>query len=268
MNRLPSLLTVLFLLMVSSCKNPANQDVYVSVKTSAGTMKLKLYSETPLHKDNFIRLVNSHFYDGIPFHRVIDGFMIQAGDESLKPGINPRLRDSLSKLTVKPEFRPGLFHKRGALAAAREGNDVNPEMLSSATQFYIVQGKKLTSDQLTIAEQTLNNRIREANLVRLIYEVKDSIKPGSEISPAEIQEKATLALYDYLDKTGPRKITEEQKNIYINAGGVPRLDGTYTVFGEVVEGFEVIDKIAAVKTDATDKPLTDVVILKMKIVRK
>ena len=231
-------------------------------------MKIRLYNETPLHRDNFIRLVKSNFYDGIPFHRVINGFMIQAGDESLKPGISARLRDSLSALTVPPEFNPLLFHKRGALAAAREGNDINPEMLSSATQFYIVQGKKLTAEQLIIAQQTVDNKIKEANLVRFIHEYTDSSKHGMNLSPAQIQERATLRLYDFLDKQGNRKITDSQKETYIKDGGVPRLDGTYTVFGEVTEGFDVIDKIAAVQTDATDKPVKDVVIIKMKIERK
>lgn len=258
----------LLLLFISSCNSPGNHDVYVSVKTTAGNMKIRLYNETPLHRDNFIRLVTSDFYAGIPFHRVINGFMIQAGDESLKPGITSKLRDSLSVLTVRPEFNPFLFHKKGALAAAREGNDINPEMLSSATQFYIVQGKKLTSEQVDLSQQTIDNKIREANLLRFIHEITDSSKNGLNLTPSQIQERATLRLYDFLDKTGTRKITDDQKKAYMSEGGVPRLDGTYTVFGEVVEGFDVIDRIAAFQTDAADKPVKDVIILKMKIIRK
>jgi peptidylprolyl isomerase len=268
MNRAGIFCTLIILLLLTSCNHVPNQDIYVSVKTSAGNIKLKLYNQTPLHRDNFIRLVNSHFYDGIPFHRVINGFMIQAGDESLKPGITSKLKDSLSILTVPSEFNSLFYHKKGALAAAREGNDVNPEMKSSATQFYIVQGKRLTIEQLGIAEQTINNNIRQANLQRFMHEVSDSSKAGLNLSVAEIQERATLRLYEFLDRTGEHKISDEQRSVYTSAGGVPRLDGTYTVFGEVVEGLDVLDKIAAIKTDATDKPLTDVTILKMKIVRR
>ena len=258
---------IFFLFLLPSCKNTSDRDVYIQVKTTEGTMKLRLYNETPLHRDSFKRLVESHFYDGIPFHRVINGFMIQAGDETFKNGISQKIKDSLSSLTVRPEFNALLFHKKGALAAARENNDINPEMLSSATQFYIVQGQKLNSDQLDKAEQTINNKIREANLLRFIREICDSSKYLT-LTQSQIEEKATLRLYDYLDKSGTRKITPEQRTVYSTSGGVPRLDGTYTVFGEVVEGFDVIDRIAAVATDASDKPIKDVVILKMKIVKK
>lgn len=258
----------LLILLLTACNDTANQSIYVSVKTTLGDVKLKLYNETPLHRDNFIRLVNSHFYDGIPFHRVINGFMIQAGDPALKHDLKPSLSDSLSALTVPAEFNPLLYHKKGALAAAREGNDINPEMKSSAAQFYIVQGRRLSPEQLDIAEQTINNNIKQAYFVKFLTEVTDSSKAGLNLTSAQIQERATLHLYDYLDKYGTHKISDIQRNVYMSAGGVPRLDGTYTVFGEVVEGLDVIDKIAAVKTDSTDKPENEVKILKMKIVRR
>lgn len=262
-------LTVLILaIFLASCNNSADHDIYVSIKTTQGNIKIRLYNQTPHHRDNFVRLVKSHFYDSIPFHRVINGFMIQAGDESLKPGISNALKDSLSVLTVDAEFNPVLYHKKGALAAAREGNDVNPEMKSSATQFYIVQGKRLTAEQLDITEQTINTKIREANFARFIHEASDSSKASLNLNPSEIQERATLRLYDFLDKSGPYKITPVQRAVYSSMGGVPRLDQTYTVFGEVVQGLEVIDKIAAVSTDSTDRPLKAVRILKMKIVRR
>jgi cyclophilin family peptidyl-prolyl cis-trans isomerase len=267
MNTTRLISSLILVILLASCNNSVNQDIYVSIKTTEGNIKVRLYNQTPLHRDNFIRLVKSHFYDSIPFHRVINGFMIQAGDESLKPGISNAMKDSLSALTVNAEFNPVLYHKKGALAAAREGNDVNPEMKSSATQFYIVQGKRLTAWQLDIAEQTINTKIREANFVRLLHEVSDSSKAGLNLSPAEIQERTTLRLYEFLDRSGPHKIPDDQRTVYMSQGGVPRLDGTYTVFGEVVEGLEVIDKIAAFRTDSTDKPLNTVTIIKMKIVR-
>ncbi len=268
MNTPRILFIILFSILLSSCNSPGNKDVYVLVKTTAGNMKIKLYNETPMHRDNFISLVKSHFYDGIPFHRVINGFMIQAGDETLKKGIPQVVKDSLTDLTINPEFNPLLYHKKGALAAAREGNDINPEMKSSATQFYIVQGKKLTAGQLDMAEQSIMINIRQANLARIYHEVSDSSKAGLNLTPEQIQERTTLRLFEFLDKSGPRKLTDEQRNVYMNSGGVPRLDGTYTVFGEVVQGFDVIDKIAAVPTDGTDKPLSDVLILGMKLVSK
>jgi peptidylprolyl isomerase len=268
MNKTLLVQLLIFTVFLIACESNANKEIYISVKTSSGNIKLKLYNQTPLHRDNFVRLVKSHFFDGIPFHRVINGFMIQAGDGSLKPGISNALRDSLSLLTVPPEFNSQLYHKKGALAAARESNDVNPEMRSSATQFYIVQGMRLTADQLNIADQSINNNIRQANFFRILQEVSDSSKAGLNLSSSQIQERATLRLYEFLDKTGTYRIADEQRSVYMTLGGVPRLDGTYTVFGEVVEGLDVVDKIAAEKTDETDRPLNNVTILSMKIVRR
>lgn len=251
-----------------SCSRSSDSVAIIEMKTSLGDIRLKLYNETPLHRDNFIKLVKSGFYENIPFHRVINHFMIQAGDESLKPGLSQAMKDSISRLTVPAEFRPELYHKKGALAAAREGNDVNPLMLSSATQFYIVQGKKFESSQMDSLQQVVNNNIRKAQFIRLLHEITDSSNAGLHLTDAQIQERATLRLYDLIDKTGERILTEEQRKSYSTAGGVPRLDGTYTVFGEVISGFEVIDRIAAVETGPADKPVNDVLILKMKLIRK
>jgi peptidylprolyl isomerase len=253
-----------------SCSTPGgNENTVVVMKTTLGDIKLMLYNETPLHRDNFTKLVNSGFYDGISFHRVINGFMIQAGDPLTRSVPIDKSADSLNTYTIPPEFNKQFFHKKGSLAAAREGNDVNPDMRSSGTHFYIVQGVKLTDDQLNQAEEMINNNIKRALFNKYIHQIADSAAlSGTPLSDGEIQEKASEKMFAYLTTEGNYKIPEVQRVAYKTIGGVPRLDGTYTVFGEVLEGFDVVDKIAAVKTDETDKPLSDIKILKVKIVSK
>jgi peptidylprolyl isomerase len=260
--------TILFL--VISCSVPGgNEGTVILMKTSLGDIRLKLYDETPLHRDNFIKLVNSGFYEGISFHRVINNFMIQAGDPVTRTVPIDKTADSLNTYTIPPEFKKDLFHKKGALAAAREGNDVNPEMRSSGTHFYIVQGVKFSDEELGLAEQRINTNLKQALFNKIIHQVADSARlSGISLSEAEVQEKAAVRMFEYLSTNPDYKIPENQREVYKTIGGVPRLDGTYTVFGEVLEGLDVVDKIAAVKTDAADKPLDDVKILKIKIISK
>ncbi len=243
------------------------KNVFVMINTSAGDIKIKLYDETPIHRDNFIKLVKSHYYDGILFHRVIKDFMIQAGDMATRQG-DP-LNDTLANYTIPSEFNPSLYHKKGAVAAARTGNDVNPEMRSSGTQFYIVQGTKFTDEELDLAEQKINSSRKQAQFIMLVKEIADSNRKFNlNLTDSDIQERASLRLYDVIEETPDYKLTEEQRNIYRTLGGVPRLDMTYTVFGEVVEGLDIVDKIASVDTDPGDKPIEDIIILSMKIVKK
>ena len=258
------------LLLVISCSAPGNnENTIVSIKTSLGDIRIKLYDGTPVHRDNFIKLVNTGFYDGISFHRVIKDFMIQAGDPATRTGLTKEQLDTLDNYTIPAEFRKEYYHKKGALAAARQGNDVNPGMRSSGTQFYIVQGIKYTDNDLVTAEGRINSNIKQGLFARLIKETTDSARlAGITLQDSEIQERASMKMFEYLTRTGDYKFSESQINDYKTVGGVPRLDGTYTVFGEVIEGLEVVDKIAAVKTDQTDRPESDVRILKMKIVKK
>ena len=258
-----------FLFSLISCDAPGgNENTKVLIKTTAGDITIRLYDGTPLHRDNFIRLVNMGFYDGISFHRVIKDFMIQAGDPLTRSGLTKIQSDSLSTYTIPAEIRKEYYHKKGALAAAREGNDVNPEMRSSGTQFYIVQGKKYTDQDIAAAAERINSNLKQIIFSRLIRQIADSARrAGTPLQESEVQEKASLKMFDYLTSQGDFKFTDEQVNAYKTNGGVPRLDGTYTVFGEVTEGFDVVDKIASVPTDASDKPVTDVKILKIKIVR-
>lgn len=196
----------------------------VELITTEGRMVLRLYDSTPLHRDNFLRLVKSHYYDSVLFHRVIQNFMIQGGDpDSKQAAAGKPLGNGGPNYTLPAEFRATLFHKKGALAAAR---DNNPEKRSSASQFYIVQGKTFTDAQL------------------------DSV------------ERVRLKGY---------KLPQEHREVYKTVGGTPQLDQNYTVFGELVFGFNVLDSIAAVATSKGqdhDRPLKDVRIIKARLIKR
>ncbi len=263
------LIALTFLSIITSCNTPgAGDNAIVLIKTSAGEIKIKLYNETPFHRDNFIKLVNSGFYEGISFHRVIKEFMIQAGDP-LTRSDSGSISDSLKNYTIPAEFNSALYHKKGALAAARQGNEINPYMRSSGSQFYIVHGKKYTDDELTNAEIRINSQIKQGKFNLLIHETADSLKSaGSSYTGTEIQEIASGKMSNFLTNTPDFKFTPEQRISYTTIGGTPRLDGTYTVFGEVTEGLDVVDKIAMEKTDASDKPQNNIIILKIKVLRK
>jgi len=215
-----SLFIVLFFFNNISLISQINNNAYVLIETTHGNIKIKLYDETPFHKENFLKLVSEKFYNDQIFHRVINNFMIQAGDpksKNAKPG-QPLGYGDLG-YTIPAEFNKNLFHKKGALAAARQPDNVNPDKESSASQFYIVHGKVYSNEELDLMEQR-----------------------GVHI-----------------------KFTEEQRKIYISVGGTPHLDYSYTVFGEVTEGIDVVDKIASVKTDKRDRPINDIKI-KIKII--
>lgn len=269
MNRIfARILTFSGLFLTVSCNTPGgNENTVFLMKTSLGDIKIRLYDETPVHRDNFIKLINSGFYEGISFHRVIKDFMIQAGDPVTRSVPVPKSADSLNTYTIPSEFNKTLFHKKGALAAAREGNDVNPEMRSSGTHFYIVQGTVLNDADLVSAENRINSSIRQALFNKIIRQIDDSARlSGVQMNEGEIQEKASVRMYDLLADNPAYKIPDYQREVYKSIGGVPRLDGTYTVFGEVLEGLDVVDRIADVETDAADKPVTDVKILRIKII--
>lgn len=194
---------------------------YVKIETTYGEMVVKLYNETPKHRDNFLKLVKDGTYDGLLFHRVIKEFMIQGGDPNSRTAKKGQmLGDGELGYTVDAEFVPSLYHKKGALAAARQADQVNPQKASSSCQFYIVQGNRWDADRLAMVQQRMG-----------------------------------------------KSFTAEQAQAYATVGGTPFLDGDYTVFGEVVEGLEVIDKIAAVQTDGNDRPVEDVK-MKMSVLKR
>lgn len=205
-------LILLFITIMSvSCK--AEEPIY-TIETSLGNIKVKLYEKTPLHKANFEKLVEEKAYDGVLFHRIIENFMIQTGDPTTKPGEEDTIIEEKDEDRIPAEFVPEYFHKKGALAAARMGDMVNPERKSSPTQFYIVQGTTYSRKQL-------------------------------------------LDLEEYSQRYWPK----EQKEIYKTIGGTPFLDKEYTVFGEVIEGLDIVDQIASLPTDARDYPLSEIRII-------
>jgi peptidylprolyl isomerase len=263
------IISVFLIFLISCGSNNNNKSTFVIIKTDLGDITIRLYDETPIHRENFINLLNIHLYDSIAFHRVIKGFMIQAGDPATKRGFITGKNDTLCSYSIPAEFNRKLFHKRGALAAAREGNEINPEMRSSGTQFYIVQGVKYSEDELNKAEQRINNGIQQALFRKVMKEVSDSDRiAATNLTPAAIQEKVSLKMFEILSVSGKYKIPEEQRDTYKSIGGAAHLDGNYTVFGEVVEGLETVDLIAGVQTDESDKPVKEIRILKMKLFRK
>lgn len=219
MKRFSGFILILMIAAISvSCNNKGKfkektttyKSPKVEIVTDSGTIVVRLYDETPIHRDNFVKLVKQQFYDSLMFHRIIPNFMIQGGDpDSKRAKAGNQLGDggdNMPRLTA--EIKPGIYHKRGVLAAAR---DDNPEKKSSACQFYLVQGKVYTVEELT-----------------------------------KMQERRKFTL------------TEEQMSIYTTIGGTPWLDGNYTVFGEIISGMEVVDKIAKMPRDVNDRPRTDI----------
>lgn len=218
-----TILTIVLLgaMMLAGCRQ---KETHVVMETTVGTIELKLYDETPLHRDNFIQLVKENAFDSLLFHRVIQDFMIQGGDPDSKhaaPGV--LLGEGDRPYTLPAEFRleQGIYHRRGVIASAREGDDVNPERRSSAMQFYIVWGKVFDDEGLDKVQERLDQRTG-----------------------------------------GSVRLTPEMREVYKTVGGTPHLDGQYTVWGEVVDGLDVVDAIQRVPTDENDRPLHDVRIIK------
>lgn len=237
------------------------------IETSFGNMKLKLYDETPLHKANFDSLVQAKYYDGMLFHRIIEGFMLQGGDPDSKtatPG--QQLGVGGPGYTLPAEIIDTIFHKKGALAAARQGDQINPQRRSSGSQFYIVQGKKMVADELAQMEMYMNNAARQQigyhyfNLPENAV-IKEKILFFQNTRNADSLNfygaKIDALINDSLSRGG-FKFSEKAKSIYQTIGGTPQLDGQYTVFGEIVEGLDIIDSIAKVETSGGDRPVQDI----------
>lgn len=244
----------------------------VVMHTTLGDITLKLYNETPKHRDNFLKLVNDGTYNGLLFHRVIKEFMVQGGDVTSKDApMNKQLGAGDLGYTVPAEFvYPKYFHKKGALCAARTGDEVNPEKASSASQFYIVTGKKYSDNELKQMEKQLENRLKQSIFARLQAENKSKImelyRSGDKAELAILRDtligKTELEAEKRKDEA---KLTEEQKEIYKTVGGVPFLDNQYTVYGEVVEGMEVVEKIEKSKTNRQDRPTENISIISVEV---
>jgi cyclophilin family peptidyl-prolyl cis-trans isomerase len=249
-------------------------ETLVCLETTMGNIIVKLYDETPKHRDNFIKLVKEGVYDSTLFHRVIKNFMIQAGDPQSKTATDTTTTLGTGDVgyTIPAEINPKFFHKRGVLAAARQGDEVNPNRESSGCQFYIVTGRKFSEAQMINMENQLNEarldtvfqalarkhmkeiyKMRKANDMEGLMALQDTLEAQAR---AEVKKKPAL------------KFTREQIQAYTTVGGAPHLDGSYTIFGEVVDGMDVVARIEAVKTNRTDRPEKDVRILKASVIEK
>ena len=242
----------------------------VKLETTMGNITVALYNETPKHRDNFIKLVKEGVYDSTLFHRVIKQFMIQAGDPDSKNASDTAMLGSGDVgYTIPAEFNPKFFPKKGVLAAARQGDDVNPEKASSGCQFYIVTGRKFTEPQLLGMENKINEQREEAlfdSLARQhMKEIYKMRKAGDNAGLLELQDTLEAQARELADKEEKFRFTPEQIKAYSTIGGAPHLDGSYTVFGEVTEGMEVVDNIEIAKTNRADRPIENIRILKASI---
>ena len=265
---IPLILTIsIFIVMITNAQNTEKETIVV-VTTDYGKMRIKLYNETPLHRDNFIKLINEGFYDDLLFHRVIKDFMIQGGDPASKGApTGKQLGAGDVGYTIPAEFvYPKYYHKKGALAAARQGDQVNPQKRSSGCQFYIVHGKQMSDQELDGMENRLQNKAIESRFYEIAATKSEQIQKlqsaGDQAGLEQLQTEILAQIDSEFANKESQKLTTQMRNDYKTAGGAAFLDNEYTVFGEVIEGLDVIDKIAAVQTLPGDRPEIDV---KMKI---
>jgi cyclophilin family peptidyl-prolyl cis-trans isomerase len=272
MKKLLFLLLIVVTAGVTSCfwgssKNKSQQEKMVLISTDYGDIKIKLYNETPLHRDNFIKLASEGFYNDLLFHRVINSFMIQGGDpDSKNAAQGTMLGNGGPGYTIPAEFVSKYYHKKGALAAAREGDNVNPSKASSGSQYYIVQGTVISAEDLGRYEEKMNFQLKRVEFEKYINDPKNiefktkvdelsKERKFKELGELTNNNKGFNALWDSLPK---QKFSEAQIKDYTTIGGTPHLDGAYTIFGEITEGLEVIDKITALEVDKNNRPLTDI----------
>jgi len=257
----------LILLLIHSCSN--NKDYLVTIKTNYGDIKLVLFDETPKHKENFIELANKGFYDSLLFHRVIDNFMIQTGDPNTKSSSDPQsFGNGGPGYTIPPEFHPDLIHEKGMVAAARMGDNVNPKKESSGSQFYIVEGIVYTEESLKDSRVDYNELYKHfGNLIQRsgYQEVNQQAMQLQTENKLDELKVLILSYKDVIEQDYDveldQPLTQKQIEIYTTVGGVPHLDGGYTVFGKVVEGMDIVEKIASVRTAAGDRPIEDVIMV-------
>lgn len=244
----------------------------VEINTTAGKIVIELYNDTPRHRDNFLKLASEGFYDGLLFHRVIKDFMIQTGDpDSRNAAKGAMLGAGNSGYEIDAEILcPTHINKRGALAAARTGDNVNPQRRSSGSQFYIVTGRKFTDGQLDQMEYRATQQRMQDAFNRMAAENRDSImsmRRNRDTAGLQKLQEELAAKAEAEGNANPFKYSAEQREVYKEQGGAPHLDGAYTVFGEVVEGLDIVEKIEGVATDGNDRPLEDVKIISTKVLK-
>lgn len=257
----------------TAVQTAANADAFVEIKTSEGDITVRLFGDTPKHRDNFLKLVKDGYYDNVLFHRVINEFMVQTGDPDSKAApMGKMLGSGGPGYTLDAEIvYPAHFHKRGALAAARQGDQVNPERRSSGSQFYIVTGKAYNDSTLSQMERQIDMMQKQQIFNDLTKQYKDSImnmRRNRDQAGLQALQEELIAITEKKAAENPASLTPAQREAYTTQGGTPHLDGQYTVFGEVVSGMDVVDKIEKAETDGNDRPVKDIRILSMKEVDK
>ncbi len=253
---------------VESNKNEVPAGPTLDIATTAGNIKIRLYDDTPQHRDNFLKLAKEGYYDGVLFHRVINDFMVQTGDPDSKNAEKGAMLGSGSPdYTLPAEIvYPKHYHKYGALAAARTGDEMNPERRSSGSQFYIVTGKKYIPQQLSRMEEMSVQKQLQSYFMKLQRQNMDTIRQLRLANDTVGLENLRQELIKETEaNVKPQTMTEEQIRDYTTIGGTPHLDGQYTVFGEVLEGMETVEKIQKAATDGRDRPLEDIRILSIKV---
>ena len=232
----------------------------VKIETTLGDIIVRLYDETPIHRDNFVRLVKEGYYDGTLFHRVIKDFMIQGGDPDSKGApAGKMLGVGGPDYTLEAEIKDNLYHKRGALAAARQGDEVNPERRSSGSQFYIVWGQVYKENQLNqLGKQIRMQKVQDAFNALAKARREEIMQMRRERNRAGLQELQDQLIAEAENKVGKQGLTDEQMQLYSTVGGTPHLDGQYTVFGEVEEGLNVVEQIQNTATGRADRPTNDI----------
>lgn len=232
----------------------------VKIETTLGDIIVRLYDETPIHRDNFVKLVKEGYYDGTLFHRVIKDFMIQGGDPDSKGApAGKMLGVGGPDYTLEAEIKDNLYHKRGALAAARQGDEVNPERRSSGSQFYIVWGQVYKENQLNqLGKQIRMQKVQDAFNDLAKARREEIMQMRRERNRAGLQELQDQLIAEAENKVGKQGLTDEQLQLYSTVGGTPHLDGQYTVFGEVEEGLNVVEQIQNTATGRADRPTNDI----------
>ena len=242
----------------------------VTIKTTEGDITVRLYDETPRHRDNFLKLAQEGYYNGTLFHRVIKNFMIQGGDPNSKGApAGVQLGTGGPGYTIPAEIQPQFIHKRGALAAARQGDEVNPERASSGSQFYIVWGQVYNDGQIGQLARQLQMQAEQSIFNRLAGEHRKEImelrRNRDQAGLMELQNDLIAQTQAIMAEQGGAALTEAQKQTYTTIGGTPHLDGQYTVFGEVEEGLDVVEKIQGTETMPGDRPKQDIQILSVEV---
>lgn len=261
-----TLLPIFAMLFFGTAAQSQNKRPVVKIETSEGDILVELYNETPLHRDNFLKLAGQGFYDSTLFHRVIKDFMVQGGDpESKGAGKDKTLGEGGPGYTIPAEFHKDLYHQRGALAAARKGDNVNPERASSGSQFYIVQGRTFNDSMLNNFEERINAANMQEIASAFIQRPENAaylqrIREAQQNQDREALKQLDAELMPMIEAEARKnrfQFTPGQREVYKTKGGTPHLDMQYTVFGQVIDGMDVVDKIAS-KPTLRDRPVEDV----------